>query len=294
MKKYTSVFVILALVISVGVLGLILPQMRTNQQVFALVIGALVLSLVAIAPKKLRDYLHDEANRMKGVKGEMEERGAFNVLFRIFAPIAIYFVFIGVLYMLVSPEAFEGVLPTVLFYLVAAGKEMVAPLAAGLVEEFGSVTLPIMIGALAFNDIICAAWMVLNWKVITFIPIFGRYLDKYSKTSRETVEEKEWLGKFSTVGLALLVTFPMRGSGGIVGPIIGKLLGMSGKNIFIAVTAGGIAGFAILVPAFYYAMDTIQRIFGVTTTWGVTAIMVAIVVGVIVTYKLIQKQRNSD
>ncbi len=241
---------------------------------------------------RAKNYLYDEIERLKGIKGEMAERGKLNIVLRIIGPVIIYFIFLGVLRLLVGPEAFPEVLGAVILYLVAVGKEMVAPIGAGLVEAYPTVSMPLMVLALAFDDIICAMWMVLNWKVIKFIPFIGRFFDNIEKNSQKTVEEKKWLGKFSTVGLALLVTFPMRGSGGIFGPVIGKILGLSGRNIFLAVVVGGIAGFSILVPAFYYAMEPIQRFFGVTTTWGVTAIMVAIVVTIVLASWLIQKRRK--
>jgi len=242
--------------------------------------------------RRIRDFAQDEINRLKNIKGEMEETGKQIVLLRIFGPIIVYFIFLGVIYLLVGPEAFPEVSGAVLLYLVALGKEMVAPIAAGLVEMYPTVSMVEMVAFLAFDDIICAIWMILNWKIIKFIPIIGRFFDNMEKTSRETVQERKWVERFSAVGLALLVTFPMRGSGGIMGPIIGKILGISDRNILLAITAGGIAGFAILVPAFYYAMESIQQFFGVTSTWAVTGIMVAIVVGLVVIFSLIQKFRN--
>ncbi len=242
---------------------------------------------------KIAAYLNDEIDRMKGLKAEMAERGKMNVMLRIFGPVVLYFIFLGVLYILVGPDAYPEVVGAVLLYLVALGKEMVAPIAAGLVEAHATVSLPLMVLALAFDDIICSLWMVLNWNIIKFIPLIGRFFDKIEKSSQKTVQEKKWLGKFSAVGLALLVTFPMRGSGGITGPIIGKMLGLSGRNIFIAVMVGGIAGFSILVPAFYYAMEPIQRLFGVTSTWQVSAIMLGIVVAIVGAFWFIQKRKKS-
>lgn len=243
---------------------------------------------------KTSGFINDEINRLKGLKDEMAEKGRLNILIRLIAPAVIYLVFLGVLRLIVGPEAFPEVLGAVLLYLVALGKEMVAPIGAGLVESHATVTMPLMVLALALDDIICAMWMVLNWNVMKFIPFLGKMFDKIEKSSQKTVQEKKWLGRFSAVGLALMVTFPMRGSGGIAGPIIGKMLGLSGRSIFIAVTVGGIAGFSILVPAFYYAMEPIQRFFGVTSTWGITAIMLAIVVSLVTIFWLIQKKRSGS
>lgn len=241
----------------------------------------------------MKNYLGNEIERLKGLKGEITQRGRRNVFFRLLGPVVAYLVFLGILRMLVGEEAFPEVAFAVLLYLVAVGKEMVAPIAAGLVEAHGTVSMPLMILALAFDDIICSIWMVLNWEVIKFIPFIGKLFDNVEKSSKKTVQEKKWVGKFSTIGLALLVTFPMRGSGGITGPIIGKMLGLSDRNILLAIMAGGIAGFSILVPAFYFAMEPIQEFFGVTSTWAVTGIMVAIVVAAVGTFWVIQRRKTT-
>lgn len=295
MVKTSKIFLYAALALSISAFILLFPYLKFEQQALSLTLLAVFLSIiVVITQTRVSDSLREEINRIKGLKGEMAERGKKNVLSRLLGPIVIYLVFLGILRLLVGGGPFPEVLSAVLLYLVAVGKEMVAPIAAGVVEAHGSVTLPLIILALAFDDIICGLWMVLNWDVIKFVPFLGKYLDKIESTSKQTVEEKSWLGKFSTVGLALLVTFPMRGSGGITGPIIGKMLGLRNRNIFVAVVAGGIAGFAILVPAFYFAMEPIQRFFGVTSTWGITAIMLVMVIAVIITYRFIQSRRNND
>ncbi len=244
--------------------------------------------------EKVSKYFRDEINRLKGIKEEVAARGRLNVLLRLFGPVVLYFVFLGVLRLLVGPEAFPEMLTAVFLYLVALGKEMVAPLGAALVETHPTVSMPLMILALAFDDIICALWMLLNWNVIKFIPVVGRFFAKAEKSGRDTVKQKKWLGRFSAVGLALLVTFPMRGSGGIVAPIIGKMIGLSSRSIFLAVVAGGIAGFALLVPAFYYAMEPIQRLFGITSTWTISAIMFAVVAALVIIYSVIQKRKSSN
>ena len=292
MEKTSNLLILFALALAFVALAFSLTAMLGGEAVFAFSIIAVLLSLIVISPKRANESLNEEISRIKGLKEEMAERGKLNILLRLIGPIVLYFVFLGILYLLVNPSVFPEVLSAVLLYLVALGKEMVAPVAAGLVESYASVTLPLMVIALAFDDIICGLWMVLNWDVVKFIPFLGKYLDQFEKSSQETVQERSWLGRFSTLGLALLVTFPMRGSGGITGPIVGKLLGLRGRNIFIAVVAGGLAGFAILVPAFYYAMGPIKQFFGVTSTWGITAIMVGIVLAVIVSYRLIQKKRE--
>lgn len=241
---------------------------------------------------KTSNYFYGEINRLKGLKGEMSERGKTNILLRIFGPVVIYLVFLGVLRLIVGAEAYPEVAGAVLLYLVALGKEMVAPIAAGLVDAHASVSMPLMILALAFDDIICTLWMLLNWDVIKFIPFVGKFFDNVEKNSKKTVQERKWLGKFSTVGLALLVTFPMRGTGGITGPIIGKMLGLSDRNIFISIATGGIAGFSVLVPAFYFAMEPIQRFFGITSTAAVSGIMFAAVVIIVGIFWFIQRNKN--
>ena len=55
-------------------------------------------------------------------------------------------------------------------------------------------------------------------------------------------EANAWVYNFALVGLVLYTAFPFQGSGGAVGSIFGRILGMDKKKVFVAITGGACLG----------------------------------------------------
>jgi uncharacterized membrane protein YdjX (TVP38/TMEM64 family) len=103
--------------------------------------------------------------------------------------------------------------------------------------------------SIAFVDIIVALFLVWNYDLAKKIPLIGNFIDKIEKIGKNTSSKYNWIKPLRFIGIMLFVMVPFQGSGGLVGSIIGRLIGMKPWNIFLAISSGSIFG-CILIAYF--------------------------------------------
>ena len=167
-----------------------------------------------------------------------EMSGPAKIVFRFCIPFVLAAIFILTLYLLLDHDTFIVLTGFMAVYFVPpAGKESVIPIAiaSGLIPWW------LIAPVLAVIDILCALFMVLNFDLALKIPFFGTKLMKTIVDNGSSFFEKHpWIKGFSSVGLTIFVIIPLQGTGGLTTPIIGKMIGMPGKNIMLAVIVGSL------------------------------------------------------
>ena len=180
---------------------------------------------------------------MQGTSGKTfsflhEMSGPAKIVFRFCIPFVLAAIFILTLYLLLDHDTFIVLTGFMAVYFVPpAGKESVIPIAiaSGLIPWW------LIAPVLAVIDILCALFMVLNFDLALKIPFFGTKLMKTIVDNGSSFFEKHpWIKGFSSVGLTIFVIIPLQGTGGLTTPIIGKMIGMPGKNIMLAVIVGSL------------------------------------------------------
>ena len=104
--------------------------------------------------------------------------------------------------------------------------------------------------SIAFVDVIAAFFLLWNYDLLKKVPWLGPWMDKTEKSNRSAIQKSPWRQRFSLVGISIYVMFPVHGSGGLVGTLIGRILGLSKWKVFGAVSVGATIGalwIAILV-----------------------------------------------
>jgi purine-cytosine permease-like protein len=79
---------------------------------------------------------------------------------------------------------------------------------------------------------------------------------------------------------------PFQGSGGLVGSIVGRLIGMKPWNTFLAITIGAVIG-CILIATFAHAF----LVFAEMNTM-LTLLLIVIIAVVIILYYVLKKRRQ--
>jgi uncharacterized membrane protein len=138
------------------------------------------------------------------------------------------------------------------YFFPPLGKETIIP--AGVISGINPL---IMALSIAFVDIIVALFLVWNYDLAKKIPLIGSFIDKIEKIGKKTSSKYNWIKPLRFIGIMLFVMVPFQGSGGLVGSIIGRLIGVKPWNIFFAISAGSIFG-CILIA---YFSDIILSIF---------------------------------
>jgi uncharacterized membrane protein len=130
------------------------------------------------------------------------------------------------------------------YFFPPLGKETIIP--AGIIAGINPL---IMALSIAFVDIIVALFLVWNYDLAKKLPLIGSFIDKIEKIGKKTSSKYNWIKPLRFIGIMLFVMVPFQGSGGLVGSIIGRLIGVKPWNIFFAISAGSIFG-CILIAYF--------------------------------------------
>ena len=179
------------------------------------------------------------------------------------------------------------------YFFPPFGKETVIPLGVGVLNKGLTVPLlniyvnPVSINpismalSVAFIDIIVALFLVWNYDLAKKIPLVGQFIIKIEDKGKNFEEKYGWVKPLRFFGIVLFVMIPFQGSGGLVGSIIGRLIGMKPWNIFFAISIGAVVG-CLLIALFAQAF----LIFAEINTM-LTLILVGIIIVIIIVYYLI-------
>jgi uncharacterized membrane protein len=123
------------------------------------------------------------------------------------------------------------------YFFPPLGKETIIP--AGIALGIHKLIMGL---AIAFVDIIVALFLVWNYDLAKKIPFIGKFMIKVEDIGKSSSEKYGWVKPLRFIGIILFVMVPFQGSGGLVGSILGRLIGMKPWNTFIAISIGAIVG----------------------------------------------------
>ncbi len=129
-----------------------------------------------------------------------------------------------------------------LAYLVPpAGKESIVPLGVALGFPWWLIAFSI-----GLMDVLAGIFMALNFDVALRIPLLGQWISKILQKGNDFVRRRPWLEKFCFFGVVLFVMFPLQGSGGIGGSLVGWMAGLSPARTLLAITIGAFLGCSVI------------------------------------------------
>ena len=153
----------------------------------------------------------------------------------------------------------------VAYFFPPFGKETVIPLGIGILKQGLTVPFinfhvepvsvnPLAIAlAVAFIDIVVALFLVWNYDLAKKIPFIGKFMQKVEDVGKSSSDKYRWIKPLRFIGIVLFVMVPFQGSGGLVGSIIGRLVGMKPWTIFVGISIGAIIG-CVLIAYFSEAI----------------------------------------
>ena len=167
------------------------------------------------------------------------------------------------------PLGKESIIP-----LGVSGGEITNPI-TGYVSVVPSINPIIMALSIAFIDIVVALFLVWNYDLAKKIPIIGDFMKKVEEKGKNVEEKYGWIKPLRFIGIVLFVMVPFQGSGGMVGSIVGRLIGMKPRNTFIAISLGAVIG-CLLIAMFSQAFLIFAKINSTLTltTVGIIAIVI--------------------
>jgi len=203
-------------------------------------------------------------------------------LVKFFAPFILGFGVFGVLGLTLERSLWMKFWPLITgYFFPPLGKETIIP--SGVLV-FGIPPL-LMALSVAFVDIVVALFLVWNYDLAKKIPFLGKFMINIEEKGKDFSQKYGWVKPLRFIGIVLFVMVPFQGSGGLVGSIVGRLIGMKPRNTFFAITIGAIIG-CLLIATFAQAF----LIFAEINTM-LTLILVAGIAFVIILYFISKKQR---
>ncbi len=178
-------------------------------------------------------------------------------LLLIFIPVIVGLAFIFILYLSLEQGIFNIIMAVMLGYTVSPfGPEIVIPAGILALEAEGMYSLTyLVIVAVVFVDFVLALFVFLNFEIVEAIPWVGKWVKK----SKEVFSKKLRKGKEKAAlsALALYVALPFQGSGGFVGSIMGRVVGLDRFKVLLAVIIGSVAGAVPIGLAAHYGLAAV-------------------------------------
>lgn len=197
---------------------------------------------------------YDDAK--EGKEGKSSNR-VLRRLILVFIPIVAVLIFIIALFLILEGAVFNIMMGAMIGYTISPfGPELVIPAGVGFLYEVNASSLTfLLVFAVVFVDVILALFVLLNFELVEGIPLVGRWIKK----SKEIFAKKLKKGKekLALSALALYVALPFQGSGGFVGSIMGRVVGLNRYRVFLAVAVGSILGAVPIGIAAYYGLGAI-------------------------------------
>ena len=170
------------------------------------------------------------------------------------------------------------------YFFPPLGKETIIP--SGVVAGINPL---IMALSIAFVDIIIALFLVWNYDLAKKIPFVGKFMEKVEDLGKSSSDKYRWIKPLRFFGIILFVMVPFQGSGGLVGSIVGRLIGMKPYSTFFAISIGAITG--CLLIAFF--ADAILTVFVTNFLYGALIVIIIFVIAIMfIIYRRNQGQNN--
>jgi len=171
------------------------------------------------------------------------------------------------------------------YFFPPLGKESIIPLGVA-----AGVHPIVMALSIAFVDVVVALFLVWNYDLAKKIPLIGKFITKVEEKGKNVEERYGWIKPLRFVGIILFVMVPFQGSGGLVGSIVGRLIGMKPWNTFYAISIGAVTG-CLLIATFSKAFLIFAEINTILTI--VLVIIVAVIIIAFYLYKRYKKKKLS-
>jgi uncharacterized membrane protein len=229
---------------------------------------------------------------------ESEEKNSLTRVAKLFLPFFIFAIVVLILrFILEGGSSMKLFILMFAYFIPPLGKESIIPIGV----TGGEITIPVLnihvivpvlnplIIALtiAFVDIIVALFLVWNYDLAKKIPLVGKFMKKVEDVGRSSSVKYGWIKPLRFIGIVLFVMVPFQGSGGLVGFIIGRLLGMKPWNVFLAISTGSVTGCMLIA----YFADAVRSVFIQNFLFGILIIIILVVITTMILFykKTIQK-----
>jgi len=175
---------------------------------------------------------------------DIDKKSTFVKIFQFFFPILMAIMFIAVAYYYIRGESLELFSLLGIYYVPPSGKESIIPFATSIGLDPITISL-----AFTINDVLMCLFLIWNLSYIKKVPYVGRALIYSEKRGRAIAKKYRTFRSLEFIGLILFIAFPFKGSGGVMGTIMGMIIGMNPYKILAAMFIGTFTGALLIAYA---------------------------------------------
>jgi len=109
-------------------------------------------------------------------------------------------------------------------------------------SRFGFMTSRELFVMVSWMDLFVACMLIFHASFMFRIPRFGPAMLQLREDGEFVLQSHAWMRRFTLLGLALFVSFPLAATGSVAGSIFGRLLGLSRAATLFGIIAGTFIG----------------------------------------------------
>lgn len=147
------------------------------------------------------------------------------------------------------------------------GKVAVVPVGVGL--GFHPLSMALLV---LYVDLVCSLFVSWNFNLARRVPLLGHYIALIGSRGASILRGHPGLQAGAWTAIALYVTLPFRGAGGITASVLGRGAGVPPPVVVSAVSAGAFTGAAVLAYASQGGIALIAR----DLAWGTISVLLAV------------------
>ncbi len=189
-------------------------------------------------------------------KGE-EEKSFFNLeiesrkrVFYFFGSITPAVLAIVVLYLL-GPDFYLPVAAVFTTYYFALGMGWITSPAVGLHTGMHPVVLTLILIFIAMESSLIVS---VNYDLLEKIPLVGKFIKKLRKKAKSVIEKRDLTKDVSYFTIFWLMFIPIYGTGPMVMSVIGRLLGLDWKPLWLTISLSACFRYSLLVVVMSFGL----------------------------------------
>ncbi len=155
----------------------------------------------------------------------------------------------------------------VVFTIYISGPENYIPLAQVVITFFGAVGTGsvsclfvgralninpfLLIFIVAFMESDMSLFVTLNYDLLAALPYLGKLLKKYENKASEIIKKRKFIEGLELYTIFILMFIPVYGTGAITMSLVGRLLSLNWKKVWVVISLASLSRTTIIVLILY-------------------------------------------
>ncbi len=156
---------------------------------------------------------------------------------------------------LAGPYVYERSAAEVAVFFGAVGTGAVTAVITGVALGLHPVYAALLV---TFMESDMSLFISLNFDIILDIPVIGKVVKKYMEKARRIIERRRFVEGMELVAIYTIMFIPFYGTGAITMTLVGKILGLDWREVWLTVTLASLTRSMIVAYLTYAGMLTLS------------------------------------